>query len=248
MSKYFFIPFAVIYKIWFLLYFVGTMVLLYPFFRILLSRKKWFPLVFKLKKFWAQLLCIGGGVMYEATYEAALDTNKKYIFCCNHSSYFDIILSYCVLENYFVFMGKKELEKVPLFNIFFKEMNILVDRKSNMGSHKAFMRAGLELDAGNSIIIFPEGTISREAPKLRPFKNGAFRLAIDKQVEIVPITYTNAWKRLQDMPFLQGKAGPGKVGVFVHAPISTVGLTEANQDELKQQVRNIIESKLKGND
>ena len=142
-------------------------------------------------------------------------------------------------------MGKKELEKVPLFNIFFKEMNILVDRKTNTGSHKAFIRAGQELDKGNSVIIFPEGTISREAPKLRPFKNGAFRLAIDKQVEIVPITFINAWKRLQDMPFLQGKAGPGKVGIYIHKPITTEGLTENNQDELKQQVRNIIELKLK---
>jgi 1-acyl-sn-glycerol-3-phosphate acyltransferase len=145
-------------------------------------------------------------------------------------------------------MGKKELEKVPLFNIFFKDMNILVDRKSNTGSHRAFMRAGQEIENGSSVIIFPEGTISRDAPKLKPFKNGAFRLAIDKQVEIVPITFIHAWKRLQDMPFLQGKAGPGKVKIVVHAPIPTIGLTEANQDELKQKVRNCIDLTLQTND
>lgn len=248
MKKYLPIPFAVLYKVWFLLYFVLTMVLLYPFFRVLLSRRAWYPYVFRLKKFWAQLLCIGGGVVYEATFEQELDPTKTYVFCCNHSSYYDIILSYCVLDHYFLFMGKKELEKVPLFNIFFKDMNILVDRKSNTGSHRAFMRAGQEIENGSSVIIFPEGTISRDAPKLKPFKNGAFRLAIDKQVEIVPITFIHAWKRLQDMPFLQGKAGPGKVKIVVHAPIPTIGLTEANQDELKQKVRNCIDLTLQTND
>jgi 1-acyl-sn-glycerol-3-phosphate acyltransferase len=220
------------------------MALLYPFFRILLSRKIWFPKVFKLKKIWAHLLCIGGGVVYVVSYEEELDPNKTYVFCCNHTSYYDIILSYCIIDNYFVFMGKKELEKVPLFNIFFKEMNILVDRKSITDAHKAFKRAGDELDANNSIIIFPEGTISRDAPKMRVFKNGAFKLAIDKQVEIVPITFKNVWNRLQDRPFLQGKAGPGKVDVFVHKPIPTIGMNETNLEELKLKVRNCIETKL----
>lgn len=141
-------------------------------------------------------------------------------------------------------MGKRELAKVPLFNIFFKKMNILVDRKSITDAHKAFKRAGDEIDKGNSVIIFPEGTISREAPKMKPFKNGAFKLAVEKQIEIVPITFVNVYKRLQDTPFLQGKAGPGITKIVIHKPVSTVGYTDENIDELKQKIKTIIESGL----
>lgn len=242
MSRAFTIPFVVLYKIWFLLYFVITMVLFYPFFYVLLSNSKWFGKAFWLKGIWAHVLCFGGGIIYQVKYETNLDRNKTYIFCCNHTSYIDIILSYCIISNYFVFMGKRELAKVPLFNIFFKKMNILVDRKSITDAHKAFKRAGEEIDKGNSVIIFPEGTISKDAPKMKPFKNGAFKLAIEKQIEIVPITFVNVYKRLQDTPFLQGQAGPGITKIVVHKPVSTIGYKEENSDELKQKIKSIIES------
>ncbi len=138
-------------------------------------------------------------------------------------------------------MGKDELRKAPLFNIFFRKMNILVDRKSRMGSHRAFVRASQEIDKGHSIILFPEGTISKESPKMRPFKNGAFKLAIDKQVPIVPITFVNNWEHLQDRAFLQGKSGPGVSLIYVHKPIETKGMTEADMLSLKTLVYNKIE-------
>jgi len=235
-------PFVVIYKIWFLLYFVVTLTLFFPFFYILLSREKWFYKAFALKKVWANVLCVGGGIFYKKTFLEKLNANVTYVFCCNHTSYIDIILSYCVIDNYFVFMGKKELAKVPLFNIFFKKMNILVDRKSIKDAHKAFVRAGEEIDKKHSVIIFPEGTISKDVPKMKPFKNGAFKLAIDKQIPIVPITFVDVWKRLQDKAFLQGKAGPGFTKIIVHKPIETIGLNDSNIEELKTKIRLIIES------
>jgi len=245
MFKTLLIPFIVLYKIWFLLYFIVTMILFFPLFYILLSTEKWFSKAFALKKVWANVLCFGAGVIYKTRYDYVPTKNKTYILCCNHTSYVDIILSYCIIDNYFVFMGKKELSKVPLFKIFFKKMNILVDRKSITDSHKAFMRAGIEIDKGHSVIIFPEGTISREAPKMRPFKNGAFKLAIEKQIEILPITFVNVWKRLQDRPFFKGIAGPGITHIVVHKPISTIGLQYDDVETLKNRVKEVIQSSIK---
>ena len=195
-------------------------------------------------KFWARVILFIPGIRYKVRYEAKLSPNKTYVYVSNHSSYLDIVLSYCAIPYYFIFMGKQELKKAPLFRIFFKEMNILVDRKSKIGSHRALEAAAKQLDEGHSIVLFPEGTISREAPKLRAFKNGAFRLAIEKQVPIVPITFVNNWKLLQDRPFLQGLSRPGLALIEVHRPIPTKGMTLDDILTLKAQVVNVIDTSL----
>jgi 1-acyl-sn-glycerol-3-phosphate acyltransferase len=165
------------------------------------------------------------------------------VYIANHVSYLDIVASYLIIPNYFVFMGKQELDKAPLFRIFFKEMNILVDRKSNVGSHRAFLRAGKDIEEGNSVFLFPEGTISSNGA-LRGFKNGAFKLAIEKQVPIVPITFLNNWKLLQNGGFLKSYGKCGISRIVVHKPIPTVGMTENDLIHLRSQVHNIIQNEL----
>lgn len=238
-------PIGVLWKVLFLLHFIISLILLYPFFYLLLLRKDWYPAAFKLKRFWAHLLVFPLGIFYKVDYRFKPKADKTYVFCANHTSYIDIILSYCVLKHYFVFMGKQELAKVPLFNVFFKDMNILVNRKSLTGSYQAFQLAAKELKQGHSVILFPEGTISRKAPILKDFKSGAFRLAIDEQIEIVPITFENNWKFLQDKAFLQGNMRPGLARIVVHQPVSTLGLNEKDVESLKLKVKEIIEGPLR---
>ncbi len=161
------------------------------------------------------------------------------VYCANHASYLDIVLSYLVVPKYFVSMGKQEIDKAPLFRIFFREMNILVDRKSNMGSHRAFVRAGQELEKGHNVFLFPEGGISSWG-KLLNFKNGAFRLAIEKQVPVIPITYLNNWKHLQNGGFFKSYGRPGVCYLIVHEPIPTVGMTLDDLVSLRTKVREII--------
>lgn len=140
-------------------------------------------------------------------------------------------------------MAKMELNKVPLFNVFFKKMQISVDRKSRIGSHKAFLRAGYEIDMGNSVFIFPEGTISNEG-KLKSFKNGPFKLAIDKQIPIVPITFIGTWKLMQNGGFLKSNGRPGLIKIIVHPPIQTKGMTEENLVSLRELVFNLTKETL----
>lgn len=242
--KYLLIIPRVLWKTLFLLNFVVGLIVLYPFFYVLLLNRKTFRFAFLLKKFWAAWILTIPGIFIRVKREIPKTAiPQPCVFTANHVSYLDIVSSYLIIPNYYVFMGKQELDKAPLFRIFFKEMNILVDRKSNVGSHRAFIRAGKEIDQGNSVFLFPEGTISSSGV-LRGFKNGAFKLAIEKQVPIVPITFVNNWKLLQNGGFLKSHGRCGISRIVVHKPISTVGMTENDLIHLRTQVRDIIHDEL----
>ncbi len=170
--------------------------------------------------------------------------DQRYVFCPNHTSFLDIILIYISIPVYFHTMGKAEVLKIPLFRRFFQKMNIPVNRKSRIDSHRAFTRAAKDLDKGISIALFPEGTIHHNYPHVGRFKNGPFRLAIEKQVPIVPITFVNNWILLPDN-YPKQVGHPGIAHVIIHEPVSTKGMTENDLDALKHTVFQIIESPIR---
>lgn len=230
-------------KLIFVLNFVAGLLVLYPFFYILLSKEKWFPKAFVLMKFWARWILIVPGVFVRKTNAGLLNIPTPCVYCANHSSYLDIVASYIIIPNYFVFMGKQELDKAPLFRIFFKKMNILVNRKNKMRAYQAFVEAEKHIDQGHGVFLFPEGTISKDGI-LKEFKNGPFKLAIDKQVPIIPITFLNNWKLLQNGGLFKSNGRPGISNVVIHEPIYTAGMTEANLADLRTSIYNIIRSDL----
>lgn len=222
-----------------------TLILLFPAFYFLLRKEAWFPYVFRLKRFWAKLLIGNVGIRCKVIKSPVLDPAKAYVICPNHSSFLDIVLMYRVFRQYFHFMGKAELKKVPLFNKFFDRMNILVDRQSIIGSHRAFKRAADDIEKGISIAIFPEATIPECSPQMSRFKNGAFKLAIEKQIPIVPVVFLDNWRLLPDTRGKWCKGGPGVSRVIVHDPVSTEGLTENDLNDLKNSVFEIIQKTLR---
>jgi 1-acyl-sn-glycerol-3-phosphate acyltransferase len=96
---------------------------------------------------------------------------------------------------------------------------------------------------GESVFLYPEGTIEAKG-NLRPFKNGAFKMAIELQVPIVPVTFRNNWKLLQNGGFFKSHGRPGIAYVTVHKPISTEGLSEEDLVHLRHNVREIIAREL----
>ncbi len=165
------------------------------------------------------------------------------VFVGNHTSYLDIVLSTFYIDHLAIYMGKAELMKAPLFKTFFKGMDIPVNRKSRIDPHKALQRAGEEIDKGRSMVIFPEGTISSFG-KLKPFKNGAFKLAIEKQVPIVPIVNLNNWHLLQNGGYFKSYGRPGIATTVILEPIETKGMTEENLVDLRERVYNLINDTL----
>lgn len=222
--------------------------LLYPLFLILLSKKKQYPKAFFLVKIWANWLFLFPGIIKSIkwyTKKEALPSPA--IYCSNHTSFLDIMYSYIIIPNYFVSIAKKQLERIPFFSILIRKLNISIDRTSKMESYNAFVESSKYLDEGVSIFLFPEGSISKNAPKLLPFKNGVFKLAIEKQLPIIPITYKNNWKLLQNGSFLKASARPGIARACVHPPILTTGMTLDDVIFLKQKVQSIIEKELEKN-
>ena len=234
-------PFKFIYKIYLLICFVLLLILIFPFLRYYLLKKERFPSAFKLSKLLGKLFLFFAGIVLKVKGRENIIEDKPFLICSNHSSYLDIPCLYSIFDKYFIFTGKKEIENWPLFHIFYTSgMNILVDRHNKMGLIKAFKSMMEVIDEGHPLVILPEGTISKVAPKLAEFKTGSVTLAIQKQILILPITFTTNWIRLQRKGFFKGKASPGISEVIIHPLISTIGLNKNNAEELQSKLREII--------
>lgn len=241
--KYITLPFQLVWRTIFFLNACVTFGILYPLFVLFLSKKKWYPLAFRLKKVWARLMLHPVGLFF--TIERRGDySNGPYVYAPNHTSYLDIILSYLIMPTYFHYMGKVELSKWFMFNIFFKDMNIPVERGHLRSSYKAYVRSVEDITNGISVGIFPEGLIPDDTPLLARFKNGPFKLAIEKQVPIVPITFINGWKLLPANDNRLNGGMPGVVKVILHEPIETKGMTEDDVSALRERVYHIINDTL----
>ncbi|HTL83115.1 MAG TPA: lysophospholipid acyltransferase family protein [Bacteroidia bacterium] len=228
-----------LWKLLFVLNFILSMILLWPLFFILLSSKK-YRTAFKCMRVWARWVLTIPGIIPRVKREAdPREIKGACIFVANHSSYLDIVVSYIAIPTYFVYMGKAEIDKAPLLRMFFKGMNIYVDRKTRSGSYLAFQLAAEKLRNGESVFIYPEGTIESKG-HLKSFKNGAFRLAIENQVPIVPITFLGNWKLLQNGGFFKSHGRPGLTHVIVHKPVFTNGMTEEDLIPLRHRVREMI--------
>lgn len=233
-----------LFKIWFGLVFVISLVVLYIPFRIMLYKEDRYRRAFRWMRRWAWFLQHMALLPVRVERRASLP-EPPYVICCNHGSYLDIIQMYNVMPDYFVFMGKHELLKWPLFNMFFKGMNIAVNRSNRTEAARSLLRAAKEIDGGACIALFPEGTIPFSAPRMKVFKDGAFRLAIEKQVPIVPVTFLNNWRLFGDPERFLSRGHPGVARAVVHAPIVTKGMGLDDVIPLRKQVHDIIEGPLR---
>lgn len=166
------------------------------------------------------------------------ERGKSYMFVANHTSMTDIMLMFYAAKNPFVFVGKKELAKIPLFGYIYKRTCILVDRGNTKSRVEAFRRAEIRLNEGLSVCIFPEGGVPDDLSiLLDEFKDGAFRLSIEHQIPIAPMTFHDNKKRFPYSFFI---GMPGKMRVKVHKLIPTETLTMDNRKELKKKTRDVI--------
>lgn len=189
-------------------------------------------------RIWAKIIIYGMGFYYKVEKDEELDESKSYMFVSNHTSMTDIMLMLAIVRNPFVFVGKKELSKIPLFGFFYKRTCILVDRKSSKSRMEVFNRAQKRLSQGLSICIFPEGGVpDDESVLLDEFKDGAFRLAVEHQIPIVPISFADNKERFS-YTFLSGS--PGLMRVKIHHRIETTSENAHLKKTLKEKTRTII--------
>lgn len=196
-----------------------------------------------LQRLWAKWLLLFSFVKPQITFENKL-ADTPYIYCANHSSALDVILMYVTVKENFHFVAKKEHSETPLWGVMFGKTHITVKRESMTDSFLAMKKAAEDLKRGISIVIFPEGTTNNTDEKLLPFKSGAFKLACDANVPVVPVSFIDNKTRLPQLyKVLYPKGSPGRARIFIHAPIHP---NEANNNPkvLSNVVREKIESKL----
>jgi len=232
------IIFWTFYRIWFYILMAIPIIVMFPFLFISILSEKWYPYFFIMARIWAKFILFGMGFTPKIEREEELVDGESYMFVANHTSMTDIMLMLSVVENPFVFVGKKELAKIPLFGFFYKRTCILVDRSSSKSRMEVFNRAQKRINQGLSICIFPEGGVpDDESVLLDEFKDGAFRLAVEHELPIVPITFGDNKERFS-YTFFSGS--PGRMRVKVHSFFQTKNQKPEYKKEVKEAVRNVI--------
>lgn len=236
--------FWIIWRIWFYILVMIPILVMSPVLLILVSSEKTYPQFFRVARAWGKFVLWGMGFYYKIDFEQPLEKGKSYMLIANHTSMTDIMLMLATVKhNPFVFVGKKELSKFPVFGFFYKKVCIMVDRTSSKSRYQVYERAQKRLNQGLSICIFPEGGVpDDESIILDEFKDGAFRLAIEHQIPIIPMSFIDNKKRFP-FRFFSGK--PGKMRVKVHAPIETKNLKSTDKQEVREMARSIILKDLK---
>jgi len=235
------IIFWILWRVWFYIVMGTLIVLLFPFLIVSILKESWYPYFFVLARIWAKGILICMGFYIKTEREQELERDKSYMFVANHTSMIDIMLMLTVVEKPFVFVGKKELSKIPLFGFFYKRTCILVDRSSQKSRMEVFASAQKRLNQGMSICIFPEGGVPNEAILLDDFRDGAFKLAIEHQIPIVPISFADNKKRFS-YTFFSGS--PGLLRAKVHCFFETKGKKPDDKKEIKSEVRSVILNQL----
>lgn len=234
--------FWVLYRIWFYILVALPIIIMFPLLLISILKEAWYPFFFKLAQIWAKFIMIGMGFRWRVEREQTPDPNKSYMFVANHTSMTDIMLMLIAVKNPFVFVGKEELAKIPLFGFFYKRTCILVNRGDAVSRRAVFFRAQRRLKQGLSICIFPEGTVTYEDTILGDFKDGAFRLAINHKIPVVPLTFADN-KRLFSYTFFSGR--PGLMRAKIHPFFETENLALEDKKQLNTEVREVILNQLK---
>lgn len=234
-----------VFKLYVGVVFIATLLLLYPFFLIVLSRKSWRKYSFPLNVFWSWLVRV---LMFVHVWKVAKAPVPEgpYMIVANHTSHFDIFLLYSMLPNHrFLFMGKSEILSYPLVKTFFKRLNIPVYRNDRLKAAKAFIQAKQAIAEGWSIVIFPEGGIpDDDRPEMIRFKDGAFKLAKSAKVPIVPITFIDNYHLFSDPGHLLGPAHPGISRVYMHPAIPKEEVAALSEQELSEKTFDIISAPL----
>ena len=231
-------PLTLLYRIWFYILVLVPIIVLFPFILATILSEKTYPLFFKIARLWSKVILIGMGFNYSIEGDEVFEDGKSYMLVANHTSMTDIMLMLIAVKNHpFVFVGKKELAKIPIFGFIYKRVCILVDRSNSKSRYQVFERAQKRIHQGLSICIFPEGGVPEEHIVLDEFKDGAFRIAIEHGLPIVPMVFFDNKKRFS-YTFFSGT--PGKMRAKIYPIIETKGKTLEDRNALKQQVRDII--------
>jgi 1-acyl-sn-glycerol-3-phosphate acyltransferase len=200
------------------------------------------PLVERIIRGWSRAWLWACGCSLEVEGAEHADPSRSYVVVANHISNLDIMACFLALPFPIRFLAKKELFEIPIFASAMRSVGIVsVDRQSRSPIHTQINAQAKELvAAGRSLIIYPEGTRSRQG-SLAPFKKGAFTIAVATELPVLPVTIHGtgeAWPPAS--PWVRG----GPIEVVIDPPIETAGLSQGDAGRVAEQARSLIGARM----
>ena len=200
-------------------------------------------LVLDLARGWSRWVTSFAGVKIVVENRANLAPEQPYVFMANHASSLDIWAVFVAIPRRIRLIAKKQLARIPLFGwAMWAGRFIFIDRQNGVAARRSIEVAGQRIHDGVSVLIFPEGTRTRDGT-LGPFKKGGFHLAIKAGVPIVPVALRGTREL---MPAGSLLLRSGTMTVIIGEPIATQGLSDDERVTLSDRVRSAVESMLRG--
>jgi 1-acyl-sn-glycerol-3-phosphate acyltransferase len=199
----------------------------------------WKGLLYVLGHVGARLGIFLSGIRFTVHDKTRIPSDRSVVFCSNHQSNIDPPVLFEALHSRVHVLYKHELNALPILGRAFRLGGFIpVDRRNREAAMRSIEAGARSIRAGNSFLIFPEGTRSR-TDDLLPFKKGGFIMAINAQAPVVPVAIRGGRAAMRRGSWL---IAPVQISVRVGAPIETRGLTLDDRDALITQVRAAIES------
>ena len=192
-------------------------------------------------RLWAGIWAFLSGIRFEVQGKEKIDRSKPYIYIFNHCSFIDAPVIPMAIPQELRALGKKELSKIPFFGWVVGKLAIWVDRSSVESRRASLEKLISILENGISVVVAPEGTRNDSGETLLPFQKGAFRLAIDTQIPILPMAVIGADRIMKRGSIL---LRPGKVRIYFSDPIFPPRPSETAVNEFTEKCRNRLEAML----
>lgn len=190
---------------------------------------------------WAQTFRLLTGIWYNVQGLENLKGNESYIIVPNHTSYLDIPLLPLITKGAFRALAKKEIGAIPVLGGLAKVATVMVDRSNPSSRKQSVLRMTRVLQAGTSIMIFPEGTVNKTNNLLNPFYDGAFRIAVETGASLVPVAIAGTGRLMPPKKLL---IRPGIVHIQIMPPVPVHSLSIADIPQLKNSIHASMEAKL----
>lgn len=200
------------------------------------------PWIERVIRFWSRLWISVSGTSLEIEGQENVDPDRSYVVAANHLSTLDIMACFLAVRIPIRYLAKKELFRVPILAQGMRAVGIIeVDRSARSAVHAQVNRQASDLIAkGRSLIIYPEGTRPRNGV-MKPFKKGAFTMAIASQLPILPVSIHGTYEAMPPgTPWVRG----GPVKVVVDPAIPTTGMDHSDTSDLRDRVYDLISKRV----